>query len=287
MDGNTVSMTIEPEGGVFTDYHLAQTEKNNNNPVNSITVAAHNTNGWRMAGAGGAGDSMPGHLIYIDKNKVLWGFGLSLVQENNMDIGYCSFDGIKEPIRLAEGVEFVTSASATLNAHSAYYYITSSGELFSVGSDQCGRLGQGEEDGVWYRYFKPRKVLDNVRFVSASTTGTLAITKSNELYVWGSNEFKQVKSADEISYDMPIKVMDNVASAAMSDTSMFVVKMDGSLWSWGGNTYAQLGDGGVLDKRSSPYRVMTGVKEVYANEAGTVGAVKADGSLWMWGNNFV
>ena len=67
------------------------------------------------------------------------------------------------------------------------------------------------------------------------------------------------------------------------DGVSFVIDGGGSLWAWGSNEWGQLGDGTTED-RSTPVKVLEGVRSVSAGEGHTY-AVMEDNTLWAWGRN--
>jgi alpha-tubulin suppressor-like RCC1 family protein len=105
---------------------------------------------------------------------------------------------------------------------------------------QSGKIISDEEKKRTYPLF-PKKVLENVREVSAGTH-SMAIKNDGSLWAWGYNlngVFGNGRSSDFVNFDnnsnVPIKVMDDVATVSCGPSHVLAVKTDGSLWAWGAN----------------------------------------------------
>ncbi|HEX2946057.1 MAG TPA: S-layer homology domain-containing protein [Clostridia bacterium] len=238
---------------------------------------------FRIFAGTGTGNSLPGFLLTIKNDKSLWGLGYYLPKEDESDPGYCTEEGTRSPVKLADDVICASCAPGTGMACGAYYFITSNGDLYSAGSDENGRLGQGIVD-IYGKFFEPKVVLNSVKFVNSSGSNTVAITKNNELYVWGSNFNYFIPRSEEEFCTTPQKVMDDVVYAAPGEYELMAVKKDGSLWAWGLEPNDE--SGFAVNRKKAPYKVMDNVKSVYADRTGTYAAIKKDGTLWMWGDNF-
>ncbi|MDD4592416.1 MAG: S-layer homology domain-containing protein [Parabacteroides sp.] len=237
----------------------------------------------RIFAGQGVANSLPGFLLTIKDDGSLWGMGLCLPKEDESNPGYTSHEGTRSPVKLADNAVRAVCAPQTPMACGAYYFITSNGDLYSAGSDENGRLGQGIVD-IYGKYYGPKIILKNVKFVNASGSNTVAITNNNELYVWGSNFNNFIPDFGEEFCMTPRKVMDGVVDAAPGEYKLMVVKEDGSLWAWGLEPYDE--DGSAVNRKIAAYKIMDNVSEVHASNTGTFAAVQKDGSLWMWGNNF-
>lgn len=182
--------------------------------------------------------------------------------------------------------------------------IKADGSLWAWGgSNQYGEIGDGtdtmyqtgkiisdeEIKRTWALF--PKKVLENVREVSAGSNYSMAIKNDGSLWAWGYNlsgVFGNGRSSDFVNFDnnsnVPIKIMDNVATVSCGPSHVLAVKTDGSLWSWGANNRGQLGDG--TNKTSYvPKKIMDNAVAACAGAEFSM-AVKADGSLWSWGCNY-
>ncbi len=134
-------------------------------------------------------------------------------------------------------------------------------------------------------------------FVNAGTYVAGAIRNTDELFVWGDNDYGQLGVNNRTRYTSPQQIPGAWQSVSMSkDISAYAggggIKADGTLWKWGTNGGGALGQGGDVSPdsqnvyRSSPVQVGTDTNwnqmdHDYASNLAT----KTDGTLWGWGNN--
>lgn len=129
-----------------------------------------------------------------------------------------------------------------------------------------------------------------VKDAALGQSGVLVLKNDGSVWAWGSEAGyypKDLHAAGITDPDpSPRKVMDDCISIVAGDNAYFAVKRDGSLWAWG---IGWLGDGEYHNKPAKPFKVMDGVKAVYAGSwvSGTsnVFIIKTDNSLWGWGRN--
>ncbi len=116
--------------------------------------------------------------------------------------------------------------------------IKENGELWGLGSNECGKLGDGTEENR----NEPQKIMDDVKMVESSLKTTFAIKNNGELWVWGNTEcmpgpvFVRPLST-------PIKLMENVKRVITSGNDIFVINDNDELWGWGSNFTGDMGDG--------------------------------------------
>lgn len=128
-----------------------------------------------------------------------------------------------------------------------------------------------------------------VKDAALGDSGVLVLKNDGSVWAWGSEAIypKDLHAAGVIDPNpSPRKVMDDVISIAAGANAYFAVKSDNSLWAWG---VGSLGDGKYHSNPTKPFKVMDGVKAVYAGSwvSGTTNVfiIKTDNSLWGWGNN--
>ena len=89
------------------------------------------------------------------------------------------------------------------------------------------------------------------------------------------------QAAPAAAYDSARADTDQLMSGGGAES--FIIDGGGNLWAWGDNQYGQLGDGTTQD-RTTPVKVLEGVKSVSAGESHTYAVLK-DNTLWSWGRN--
>ena len=159
--------------------------------------------------------------------------------------------------------------------------------------------------------------------VEAGETHTMALSRDGELYLWGSNDYNELKTSDDVMKSIPIGIIDSNSSKGfnagsntsgiikddssliiygkqsltLNDESLFetlsigsrhsaIIKNDGTLWSWGKDNYGQLGDAGITTKSYlvQENSLSDNWVEVTAAKDFSI-ALKDDGTMWGWGTN--
>jgi len=166
------------------------------------------------------------------------------------------------------------SDSIVSAANSASFVVKNDGSLWSWGLDFVGN-GQGYDGLEW----KPVRILDNVRSVSAGGCQRAAVKKDNTLWVWGS--MSGYYNGEQVpSYTKPVKALDDVEMVSVCADFMIILKTDDSVWV---NNFL-LGDG--TQNRSEGFvKVMDGCKYVSAGAGDNAYVIKNDDTLWGWGSN--
>ena len=124
-----------------------------------------------------------------------------------------------------------------------------------------------------------------------NVAGNVTYTGTNELYVWGKNNYGQLGQNNTTYYSSPVQVSGTnwqTSSGTSSGTysTSAALKTDGTLWTWGSNEFGRLGTNTTHDAhRSSPVQIpgTTWSKVSVGNHIGS--AIKTDGTLWSWGYN--
>ena len=135
----------------------------------------------------------------------------------------------------------------------------------------------------------------NAVAVATGSSHTCAVNNSNQLFCWGSNNYRQLGNATLVTYsDYPnpqrVTALSNVvAVAAGYYHTCAVTNSSGSGYvdCWGNNTSGQIGNSTTNSPVTDPYRisVLSGKAVAVAAGAGHTCALNNEGRIWCWGNN--
>ncbi len=124
---------------------------------------------------------------YIDENLVLWGYGfndygqLGIGTVDSLDTFYM------EPIRIAENV---VSVDASINGYFCIY-LTEEGNLYGMGSNMLGLLGQEYDTAAVFSVNEynevpsPVLLMENVAYARAGRESIVALDKEGNVWWWG------------------------------------------------------------------------------------------------------
>lgn len=156
--------------------------------------------------------------------------------------------------------------------------------------------------------------LNNISIIEAGNGNHMSLLKPNgSVWMWGSNNYKQISNTSVSSYKVPVLININDAQLTRQDSMYsYIIKTDGSLWfagnnkamgkSWyiinvvdlvlpneGTNNYALKGDGTVSRlSRTNPdqvsAKVIDSVIGLSANKDQVL-ALKKDGTVWDISND--
>lgn len=163
-------------------------------------------------------------------------------------------------------------------------YVTDDGGLYGMGSPR-GTFGDSKNT-KWSD--EPIKIMDNIRDIELSTnydygTTFAAITKENELYMWGNNATGIIKDSLEDVVSEPMSIMENVKMVSLGRDYVLVLTMDNIVYAWGNNKNGQLGIGNT-DATDEVVKVMENVVYVDAGTSSSL-AITKDDKLYTWGSN--
>lgn len=172
--------------------------------------------------------------------------------------------------------------------------VRNSGQLWTWGSNCCGRTGRGVATGN----IAPGAICitgtavaaaDWV-VVSAGVQHTAAIKQNGTAWAWGNNSLGQLGDTTVTLRSTPVATVATVGinwcqiSAGGYHTA--AVKTDGTAWAWGWNQAGQLGNM-TVGTALQPIALSGGGNtwcQISAGERHTA-AVKTDGTTWTWGLN--
>lgn len=161
-------------------------------------------------------------------------------------------------------------------------YVTADGNLWAMGDDAYGQLGDGNIYGN--EVFTPEVVATNTVAIAAGQYHCLFVTTDGTLWGMGYNNEGQLGESDyETEYPEMID-SDVVAVSAGAYHSLYL-DAAGNLWAMGDDTYGELGDGQINgDNVYTPEMVATNVVAISAGQYHSL-YITADGTLWGMGYN--
>lgn len=227
----------------------------------------------------------------IDENHVLWGCGYN--EYGQLGIG--KKDTIEkyysEPVKIAENV---VSVDASCNGYFAVY-LTKDGELYGMGSNRLGLLGQPYEnsysDSDYRNITEPVLLMQDVVYVSAGMKSILALKQDGTVWWWGeysstystqyhtsSYEYYWKSEEDEenpmkILYNEPKMILEDCIYAVTGDWHGAAITSTGELYTWGLNIFGECGvEPGKDDFVRVPTKVLDEVNMVWVERIDSRGS---------------
>ena len=219
------------------------------------------------------------HTAAIKTDGSLWTWGSNNYgQLGNGTIDHTDTKGYK-PVKVMDNVASVSLGSYHTTA------IKTDGSLWTWGWNDSGQLGDYTTIGYGVGTIRnrPKKLMDNVKAVSAGGSFTAAIKTDRSLWTWGSNRSGQLGDGTNEDRNTMFKVMDDATAVSAGDYKTSVIKADGSLWTWGCSPIEQL-ENVTSTTKYTPVKIMDNVSAVSEDFEHGI-AIKTDGSLWAWGEN--
>jgi alpha-tubulin suppressor-like RCC1 family protein len=146
---------------------------------------------------------------------------------------------------------FLSAASRAIYAASGdnhVVFIDNTGNLYGLGDNDKGQLGQTHDEGMLY------SIASKVKTVAAGQYHTLYITNDGKLWALGGNSSGQLGIGNSADATDPTLVAENVAKVSASKNHSMFVNSDGEVFSFGYNYYGQLGDNSVVN-RNAPVKI--------------------------------
>ncbi|MDR1294602.1 MAG: Ig-like domain-containing protein [Bifidobacteriaceae bacterium] len=215
----------------------------------------------------------------IDKDGHVWTWGFP------DSTPFCSTSD-HEPSPTPIRVPGITDAVSISAAHIRTVVATADGAVWNWGVNAHSALGTGMTPGSSYSAV-PIQVpqLTDVVQVAAGSDYSLALTKSGQVYAWGSNTNHQLGDAQDQDSAIPVLVQGptDVVSVSAGPNHAVALTSSGDVWTWGSNRFAELGTGST-DVQTVPLRV-EGIAPMKVIAAGSNFTVTVDmsGDLWGWG----
>ena len=223
--------------------------------------------------------------LTVDGRVFSWGEG------DDGKLGHCSRMSIDKP-RLIEALKNKRVRDiACGSSHSAA--ITSSGELYTWGCGEYGRLGHG--DNVTQLRPKCVKTLAGHRVVQVACGSrdaqTLALTDEGMVFSWGDGDFGKLGRGGSEGCAVPANVekLNGMGIVQIECGAQFSLAMSktGSVWTWGKGDYFRLGHGADQHVRKPTIVESLRGKKIIHVAVGALHclAVTDTGHVYAWGDN--
>nr|KAF6270751.1 HECT and RLD domain containing E3 ubiquitin protein ligase 2 [Myotis myotis] len=176
-----------------------------------------------------------------------------------------------------------------------YLALAATGEVYSWGCGDGGRLGHGDtvplEEPKVISAFSGKQAGKHVVHIACGSTYSAAITAEGELYTWGRGNYGRLGHGSSEDEAIPmlvaglkgLKVID--VACGSGDAQTLAVTDNGQVWSWGDGDYGKLGRGGS-DGCKTPKLIEKlqdlDVVKVRCGSQFSVALTK-DGQVYSWG----
>lgn len=190
------------------------------------------------------------------------------------------------PIPRAFSFDTIFKSCAAGTSHAAL--ITSSGQLFMMGSNDSGKLGLG--DMTQGEIHEPNLVQSlgkvEIKQVALGDSHTIAVSEKGDVYGWGNSLFCGVGLTQPISEPMKIAHHERFIQAAAGTEHTLLLDAAGKVYGFGSNREGQIGSGALRDElapiaiHSLPERLV----EIAAGAAHSL-FLGYDGTLYVTGSN--
>jgi alpha-tubulin suppressor-like RCC1 family protein len=169
--------------------------------------------------------------------------------------------------------------------------LTSTGALYSWGSNVFGQLGSGTT--VASSTPVPVSVPTGVRFTAIAAGGdhSMALSSTGVAYGWGANGYGQIGDATTVPSKTPVAVAPppgvTFTAIAAGTAHSLALGSNGQVYAWGFGASGQLGDGST-DNSSTPVTVSlpsgVAVSSIAAGGSNSL-ALTTQGLVLAWGSN--
>uniref|UniRef100_A0A8D3BZ47 HECT-type E3 ubiquitin transferase n=1 Tax=Scophthalmus maximus TaxID=52904 RepID=A0A8D3BZ47_SCOMX len=176
-----------------------------------------------------------------------------------------------------------------------YLALSASGEVFSWGCGDGGRLGHGDttylEEPTVIAALNGKQTGKHVVHIACGSTYSAAITADGELYTWGRGNYGRLGhgSSEDQTTPMLVTALKGLkvvgVACGSGDAQTLAVTENGQVWSWGDGDYGKLGRGGS-DGCKTPKLVEKlqdlDIVKVCCGSQFSVALTK-DGKVYTWG----
>ena len=227
---------------------LGQNTQGNPTSISSPTQVGSDTT-WSSDSFDKLGGSF-GAIMTIKTDGTLWSWGRNEFGVLGINAGHDSHRS--SPVQVGSETTWSIVCEPADSANHTFA-INTSGELFSVGRNSSGQLGQ---NNTTY-YSSPVQIPGTTwRYVTAGASAAAATKTDGTLWSWGYNRYGTLGlNQAENNYSSPIQIPGTTWNRVFAGTSCtWATKTDGTLWAWGENSTGNLGQNN-LTHYSSPVQV--------------------------------
>ncbi|KAK6179608.1 hypothetical protein SNE40_011927 [Patella caerulea] len=167
--------------------------------------------------------------------------------------------------------------------------LTVSGEIFTWGDGDYGRLGHGNNTTQKTPKLVQALVGKIIKCISAGYRHTAAVTEDGELYTWGEGDYGRLGHGDSTSRSLPklVKDISNVGQVACGNSNTIAVSQDGkTVWSFGSGDNGKLGHGD-MNRQYKPkvIEAFNGmcIRKVACGSQTSL-ALTSTGQVYVWGS---
>jgi len=226
------------------------------------------------------------HTAYVKTNGGLYTFG----SNETGQLGDGTNDSTNTPVLIETGVASVScgggfSDTEGIDAPGHTAYVKTNGDLYTVGFNDSGQLGDGNTGEGTTSADRNTPVLIDTGVASVSCGGfhTAYVKTNGELYTTGYNLYGQLGDDTYVDKSTPVLIDTGVSSVSCGLFHTAYAKTNGELYTTGLNSNGQLGDGSN-DTTNTPVLIDTGVASVSCG-GGHTAYVKTNGGLYTVGYN--
>ncbi len=167
--------------------------------------------------------------------------------------------------------------------------LTREGKIYAWGLNTYGQLGQNNTEESSYAKLVLSEsgtgYLSNIVDISAGTSGSVALDKNGNVYVWGDGQYGAMGNNTTTTSYIPVKTtIKNAIKVSMEQVGgVRVLTSDGVVWAWGRNPYGELGIN-CTKNTSYPMKTALDTTEITTGAAFTT-IKKTDDKLYTTGKN--
>ena len=158
-------------------------------------------------------------------------------------------------------------------------FLKNNGELFGLGENKYGELGNGDCNVA---IVEPAKIMDDCESIIFSGCKVSVISKNGEYYACGDNTNFKLKLPIQNNINQFTKApLNDIKDIVVKGSSVIVLKNDGTVWFTGRDVSSLIGNTANIFTQIN----ITDVKKVSVSSAMII-MLKNDGTVWFTGDNY-